>query len=250
MKPPSLTVRSKLAQSSLWLLIPLALSAFTHLWNPIGFPYTHGDEGHYMRRAMQVLHGFGPQEPISVYESPYDHPYFGQIFLASVLGIIGYPGSLHPSAANNSAAVHSIEMLYMVPRVLMGLLAVVDTFLIYKIAEVRYNRNVAFIASILFAVMPITWLTRSMWLDTIQLPFLLSSILFAVYYNKKNSSTILDNYEEKNTNNNNNKKKNISLVLLSGIFLGLAILTKIPVFTMIPLVGFFIFTATKTDNNH
>ena len=42
----------------------------------------------------------------------------------------------------------------------MGILAVVDTFLIYKIAERRYNRNVAFIAAILFAVMPYTWLIR------------------------------------------------------------------------------------------
>jgi 4-amino-4-deoxy-L-arabinose transferase-like glycosyltransferase len=36
----------------------------------------------------------------------------------------------------------------------MGILAIVDTFLVYKIAERRYNRNVAVIASVLFAVMP------------------------------------------------------------------------------------------------
>ena len=149
------------------MAIPLVLSTFTHLWNVIGFPAVHFDEGIYMRRAMIVLGGQSPQEG-----SHYDHPFFGQIFLASILAIIGYPSSLHPTA--NGDAIHSIEMLYMVPRVLMGLLAVVDTFLIYKIAEVRYNsRNIALIASILFAVMPLTWLTRSIWLDFIQLPFLL-----------------------------------------------------------------------------
>ena len=37
---------------------------------------------------------------------------------------------------------------------------VVDTFLIYKIAQTRYNRNVAFIAAVLFAIMPYSWLTR------------------------------------------------------------------------------------------
>jgi hypothetical protein len=42
--------------------------------------------------------------------------------------------------------VNSIEMLYLVPRVLMDILAVVDTFLVYKMAERRYNRNVAVIA--------------------------------------------------------------------------------------------------------
>ena len=32
------------------------------------------------------------------------------------------------------------------------------------------------------------------------------------------------------------------MILLSGTFLGLSIFTKIPVFTMIPLVGFLIYT--------
>ena len=128
------------------LVIPLVLSAFTHIWNPIGFPSIHIDEGTYMRRAMNVLESQGPQEPKPTIGRNYDHPFFGQLFLAAALKIIGYPYSLlHPSAANTSDALHSIEMLYMVPRVLMGLLAVVDTFLIYKIAEVRYNRKVAFI---------------------------------------------------------------------------------------------------------
>jgi 4-amino-4-deoxy-L-arabinose transferase-like glycosyltransferase len=80
-----------------------------------------------------------------------------------------------------------MEMLYMVPRVLMGLLAVLDTFFIYKIGEYRYDKRVAFIASFLFAAMPLTWLTRRILLDSIQLPFILLSILFAVYYNKRNS---------------------------------------------------------------
>src|SRR5439155_20581357 len=115
----------------------------------------------------------GPQDPYY----PYDHPYFGQIFLAGVFAMIGYPSSLDNSSSissfspsssfdsnnnnnniNNNNMLHSIEMLYLVPKVLMGLLAVVDTFLIYKISEYRYNRNVALISSVLFAVMPITWL--------------------------------------------------------------------------------------------
>src|SRR5919197_1478105 len=144
------------------------LTAFTHLWNPVGFPTgPSNDEGIYIRRAMHVLSGQDPQE-----SHLYDHPYFGQTFLASILALIGYPNSLKPTVGE----VHSIEMLYLVPRILIGILAIADTFLIYKISEIRYNRNVAFIASILFAVMPITtWPIRWILLDTIQLPFLLSS---------------------------------------------------------------------------
>ena len=39
-----------------------------------------------MRRAMQVLKGMGPQESVRTYPYPYDHPYFGQLFLAAALG--------------------------------------------------------------------------------------------------------------------------------------------------------------------
>ena len=112
------------------------------------------------------------------------------------------------------------------------MLAVADTFLIYKISERRYNRNVAFIASVLFAIMPITtWLLRWILLDTIQLPFILTSILFAVYYTK-----------DSKINNVSKNKRNLTVILLSGIFLGLSIFTKVPAFTMIPVVGFLIYT--------
>jgi 4-amino-4-deoxy-L-arabinose transferase-like glycosyltransferase len=67
----------------------------------------------------------------------------------------------------------------------MGLLAVVDTSLVYKIAERRYSRNVAVIASVLFAVMPSLLYTRWMLLDNILMPLFLSSILFALYHLEK-----------------------------------------------------------------
>ncbi len=206
------------------LTIPLVLSAFTHLWNLDGFPSIYRDEEHYMRKALHVLNGSGPQEgpddPLSYRAHPYTHPYFGQIFLAGTLGIVGYPDSLNPSSD-----IKSIETLYVVPRILIGLLAVVDTFLLYKISQRLYNRNVALIASILFAVMPLTWILRRIWLEPIQLPFLLLSILLALHL--KDSI--------------NNNKKTFILILLSGISLGTAIFTKIPVFAMIPLVGFLIY---------
>jgi 4-amino-4-deoxy-L-arabinose transferase-like glycosyltransferase len=200
------------------VLIPIALSAYTHLWNAAGFPNLFYDEGVYMRRAIHVMEGLGPQEAYY-----YDHPFFGQIFLAGMLTIAGYPESLHPSAD-----LHSIELLYLLPRVLIGILAVIDTFLIYMISERLYNRKVALFGSILFAVMPATWFTRMILLDCLLLPFLLLSILLALY------------------TTSSKKKTNNILILLSGIFLGLAIFTKIPAFTMIPLVGFLVYRNNKT----
>jgi 4-amino-4-deoxy-L-arabinose transferase-like glycosyltransferase len=229
-----LIIKLRIHKSILLLFIPLVLSAFTHIWNPIGFPHIDQDEGHYMRRAMQVIEGQGPQESNNTYFYPYDHPYFGQLFLGGVLKLIGYPDILSPKVGD----IHSIEMLYLVPRVIMGLLAVVDTFLIYKIAEHRYSRKIAFVAAILFAVMPLSLLTRGIFLDSIQLPIFLSSILFAIY--SKETKTI--DLDRKNTKN--------LFVLLSGTFLGLAIFTKLPAFLMIPVVAYLVYTYSNNNYNN
>lgn len=201
--------------SHIALALILIISAFTHLWNVAGFPDIFFDEGVYMHRAMHILDGFGPEEG-----ALYDHPFFGQIFLAGVLKVIGYPHILNPSGDENS-----ISLLYLVPRVLMGILAVIDTFLIFKIAEKQYGKKVAVISSVLFAVMPISWLFRRILLDTILLPFLLLSVLTALY--------------------SKDSKHKITLVLLSGICLGLAIFTKIPSFTVMPLVGSLVFFSNQ-----
>ena len=199
------------------LVTILVLSSFTHLWNAAGFPDIFFDEGVYMRRAMHVLNGLGPQEAFF-----HDHPFFGQIFLAGTLAITGYPNSLHPTTD-----AQSIATLYLAPRIIMGILSVADTFLIYIIASKRYEKNVGLVASLLFAVMPITWLTRRILLDSILLPFLLLSILFVLYSRGSDRKTLL--------------------VLLSGVCLGLAIFTKIPVFTMILLVGYILYSDNKKN---
>jgi len=235
------------------ILIPLILSAFTHLFNPGGFPCVNFDEAVSIRRAMHFLVGLGPQDPSSRFDhsqastSSYDHPHFGQIFLAGMFKIIGYPSSLNPSSS-----IQSIEMLYVVPRVIMGMLAVVDTFLIYKIVERRYNTKTgAFIASTLFAVMPMTWLYRWILLDSILMPFVLSSILLAIFLRRNNEIIVSDDINgsitRKNISIKNSlaKNKELILTLISGILLGVAIYTKVPAITIIPVVGFLIFTNTR-----
>lgn len=201
----------------IFLTVPLILSGFTHLWNPIGFPEPNIDEGLYLGRAINLIDSLNPKDPYI----GYDHPYFGQIFLAAILLITGYQNLFAPTGYLN------FELLLVIPRIVMGVLAVLDTFLIFKIVESRYNTMSAFIASILFAVMPITWLTRWILLDSIQLPFILSSILFALMSGSRMSAIT---------------KRGMLLVLLSGVFLGLSIFTKIPAFTMIPLTGYLIYS--------
>jgi hypothetical protein len=203
----------------LFIALPLILSAYTHLWNPIGFPAVWVVEGQYMQRAMQVLEGEGLHEPRNIFAHFYDHPFFGQIFLAGMLAATDYPSS---PIKSSSISINSIEMLYLVPRLFMGILAIIDTFLVYKISEYRYNRNVALIASILFAVMPATWILRKILLESLLLPLLLSSILFAVYYSNKkasNSSTSTTNCTKRDLNRETrNNSTSMVLPLISGIF--------------------------------
>jgi 4-amino-4-deoxy-L-arabinose transferase-like glycosyltransferase len=232
------------------IAIPLVLSAFTHLWNPIGFPYIHGDEAHYLRRAMHVLDGLGPQEAKTEFEHHFDHPYFGQLFLGAVLGPIGYPHLINITSSSFEGLRWSVEQLYLYPRILMGILAVVDTFLIYKITDRRYSRNAAFIAAVLFAVTPLTWLTRRIVLESIYLPLILSSILCVLY---------LSHSQLKSTDSNKNRifdqAKSISrymrdnriLTITSGVLLGLAIFTKITAIMIIPLLLYLVLMKSRAN---
>ena len=183
-----------------------------------------------MDRIMRILGGGGPKEPLH-----YDHPYFGHSQWPQFLQLTGYPTSLQPVAGD----VSSIEMLILVPRLVMGILFVIDAFLIYKIAQQRYNTKIAFLASIMFAVAPMASTLTRVLLDNILLPFLLSSLLFAV-----TSSNL--NISKKVKNVNVNVEKNI-IILISGIFLGLAIFAKIPAFSFIPVVAFLIYKNSGRD---
>jgi 4-amino-4-deoxy-L-arabinose transferase-like glycosyltransferase len=233
------------------IVIPLTLSAFTHLWNPIGFPYIHGDEAHYLRRAMHVLQGLGPQEAKTEFEHNFDHPYFGQLFLGGVFGAIGYPHFINISSSSFEGLKWTVEQLYLYPRVLMGILAVVDTFLIYKITERRYSRKAAFIAAVLFAVTPLTWLTRRVVLESIYLPLILSSILCVLYLSYPQFKSA-DNSKNKIFDSARSISKYLPrsriLTITSGVLLGLAIFTKITAIMIIPLLLYLLFMKSRGNS--
>ncbi len=196
------------------ILLPLVLASFIHLVNPVGFPDVFFDEGIYMRRAMNMIDTGNPQESYL-----YDHPYFGQIILAGVLQLTDYP---HNGTLTDP---ESLQNLYLIPRIFMGLIAILSTFLVYQIAKEKFGHNVALLSSTLFAVMPYTWVLDRILLDSILLPFLLASILLAIHFVKSPGR--------------------MWLAPVSGIMLGLAIFTKIPAFVFIPLVIWLIFQKRK-----
>jgi hypothetical protein len=216
----------------LLMAIPLLISAFTHLWNPVGFPGIYYDEAMHIERGVRSMEGLGSQDQTWFY----DHPFFAQIFLAGSFALIGYPQSLQPAVGD----VHSIEMLYLIPRIMMVVLAIFDTFVIYKISESRYNRDVALIASVFFALMPISWVLRRVSFESIELPLILSSILFAIYC-RQNATSRRNNIHNRNWN-----KDRLWPVALSGLLLGLAIFTDVPGLSMIPLVGFLVYSNSRS----
>ena len=208
------------------LITPLILTSFTHLWNIGEFPVFHADEGAYMRRSLIVSTEVGFQEKTGFYKDAYDHPFFGQILLGNLLRLTGYPNFTIDQTAS------SIELAMAFPRVIMGVFAIIDTFLIFKLCQRAYDIRIAFFASILFAVTPMTWLLRMITLDSIAMPLVLTSILISINLLKWNKTS--------------SPNKHILIVLLSGTFLALAMFTKVPFFTMIPLVAYLIYK----NSNH
>lgn len=189
------------------LATTLLLSAYVHLWNPVGFPDIFFDEGVYMRRAMHLAETGDPQEAFL-----YDHPYFGQIILAGFLKAAGFPES----------AAASPDAPYLAPRILMGLLAVLDTYLVHRIVGARFGRRAAILAAVLFAAMPMTWMLRRIVLDGLALPLVLSSILLALH------------------SGSGSARRGGALVLCSAALLGLAAFTKLTAVSMVPVVAYIV----------
>ncbi len=71
----------------LLLVAILVLSAYTHLWNPAGFPPWHGDEPIYIDRALDAMDH-------KILSDKHDHPFLGWTILAGFFHVIGYPDSV------------------------------------------------------------------------------------------------------------------------------------------------------------
>ena len=67
----------------LLLVVVVALSAYTHMWNPAGFPSLNVDEGVYVKRGVGVLNG-------EILYGLHDHPFFGQVVIAGFMHVAGY----------------------------------------------------------------------------------------------------------------------------------------------------------------
>ena len=89
------------------ILIPIVLSAFTHLWNLEGFPGIYRDEDHYLRKTMHVLRGLGPQEGPSELVSFPVHPYTHPVLWPTLSGrCFGYSWLPKFNPSNCGSVIH------------------------------------------------------------------------------------------------------------------------------------------------
>ena len=211
----SLVLRRHSGKRSLFLLVVIiALSAYTHMWNPAGFLSYHGDEGIYINRGVGILDH-------EVLYGLHDHPFFGQTVLAGFMYVTGYQGLFDDPSTDPS----HLEAFYAYPRAFMGLLAVLDTLLVYLIADRMFGRRVAAVSAVIFAVTPVSLLLRMVLLDSILLPFVLSSVLLSLHSRGAGRRHLL--------------------LLASGACLGLAIFTKVPAVAMIPPCAILAYSASR-----
>ena len=196
------------------LVLIITLSTYTHMWNPAGFLLFHSDESIYVERGVGILNN-------DILYGIHDHPFFGQTVLAGFMHVTSYRGLIDDPATDPS----HLEALFAYPRTFMGLLAVLDTLLVYLIADRMFGRKVAAVSAVIFAVAPMSLLLRLVMLDSILLPFVLASVLLALYSRGSGRRHLL--------------------LLASGACLGLAIFTKVPAIAMIPPCAILAYWASR-----
>ena len=196
------------------LVMIIALSAYTHTWNPAGFPVFHVDESRYITHGVDIMNNELPH-------GKYDHPFFGKIVIGGFMYVAGYQDLLDDPSTDPS----HLEAFYAYPRAFMGLLAALDTLLVYLIADRMFGRRVAAVAAVIFAIAPMSLMLRMVLLDSILLPFVLASVLLALHSRGSGRRHLL--------------------LLASGACLGLAIFTKVPAVAMIPPCAILAYWASR-----
>lgn len=176
------------------VVIGLLLATVAHAYNMFGFPRYELDEGTYMENAWAILHGM-----ISPYAYGYGHPPIAWIQIAGWIDLIG--GFFQFGNAVNTG------------RVLMLIYAIASALLTYLIVRrLGASRSAALLAMLLFALSPIAiTFDRQVLLDNVATFWLLLSFYLLV----SGDSRLL-------------------YIILSGITLGISILSKEVMVMFIP----------------
>ncbi len=178
------------------VVIGLLVATVAHAYNMFGFPRYELDEGTYMENAWAILHGM-----ISPYAYGYGHPPIAWIQIAGWVELVG--GFFQFGDAVNTG------------RVLMLVYAIASALLTYLIVRrLGSSRSAALLAMLLFALSPIAiTFGRQVLLDNVATFWFLLSFYLLVAGDSR-----------------------LLYIILSGITLGISILSKEVMVLFIPFM--------------
>lgn len=206
------------------VLAVVALSSFTHLHALTNNPGIWWDEGTYIGRGIVVVrqHTLYPdsdamESNVAYYGTDYyGHPFLGWGILALVFALVGYPGSLQ----GRPPGVDTLALYYLVPRTVMAVLTILDTFLIYAVGRRAFGRpRHGLAAAALFALSPVTRQMLYVQLDNFMTFWFLLAVHLALISQAREVG-----------------RATLRYALLSGVAYGAAVLSKLPALYLLPVI--------------
>lgn len=204
--------REWLTSSTFWVFVSMIMGALSHAYNIFAYPLYITDEGVYMQQAWSVLR----EGKLSPYTYFYDHAPGGWILIAAWVRLLPLEFETFGDAINTG-------------RVLMVLLHIANVFFLFVVTRrLSDSKIAAFVACFIFNLSPLAvFYQRQVLLDNIMVFWILLSLFLATH-----------------------KNRGIMVPMLSGMVLGVGVLTKENAIFFAPIVAYLIYTHVHHRPNH
>ena len=194
------------------LLVALLAGVISHGYNLFHYPLYITDEGIYMEQAWSVLR----EARLSPYTYFYDHAPAGWLVIAGWVSVLPHQFQAFGNAINTG-------------RVLMVLVHLASVFLLFQITR-RLSGSLiaALVATFLFNLSPLAvYYQRQVLLDNLMVFWLLLSLYLATSDDRR-----------------------ILTPLLSGLVLGISVVTKENAVFFVPVVGYLLYSKVRQRRNY
>ncbi len=194
------------------LLVALLTGALSHGYHLFLYPLYITDEGIYMQQAWSVLR----EAQLSPYTYFYDHAPAGWLVIAAWVSVLPHQFETFGNAINTG-------------RVLMLLVHLASVFLLFQLAR-RLSGSLiaALVATFLFNLSPLAvYYQRQVLLDNLMVFWVLLSLYLATSDDRR-----------------------ILTPLLSGLALGVSVVTKENAIFFVPVIGYLLYSQVRQRHNY
>src|SRR5713101_1292915 len=194
------------------LLVSLLMGAISHGYHLFLYPLYITDEGIYMQQAWSILR----EGMLSPYTYSYDHAPAGWLVIAGWVSILPRQFQTFGDAINTG-------------RVLMLLVHVASVFLLFQaMRRLSGGLTAAVVACFLFNLSPLAvYYQRQVLLDNLMVFWLLLSLYLAT-----------------------SEDQRILTPLLSGLALGISVVTKENAIFFVPVIGYLLYNQVRQRHNY